>query len=41
MANIIVFLASNEASFMTGSLIIADGGLQNYSEPQGPAAKTD
>jgi NAD(P)-dependent dehydrogenase (short-subunit alcohol dehydrogenase family) len=41
MANIIVFLASEEASFMTGSLIIADGGLQNYSEPQGPAAKTD
>uniref|UniRef100_A0A914QYW9 Uncharacterized protein n=1 Tax=Panagrolaimus davidi TaxID=227884 RepID=A0A914QYW9_9BILA len=39
MANIIVFLASDEASFMTGSLVIADGGLQNWSEPQIPYTK--
>ena len=36
MANIIVFLASSEASFMTGACVVADGGLQNYGEPQKP-----
>jgi len=39
MANVIAFLASHEASFMTGSIVVADGGLLNYGEPQGPNEK--
>ncbi|KAI6170985.1 hypothetical protein M3Y97_01092600 [Aphelenchoides bicaudatus] len=35
MANVIAFLASDEASFMTGSIVVADGGLTNYGESQG------
>ena len=27
MANVIAFLASDEASFMTGSIVVADGGV--------------
>lgn len=34
MANIIAFLASDEASFMTGSIVVADGGLQHYMPSQ-------
>ena len=37
MANIIAFLASDEASFMTGSIVVADGGMQHFEEPQKPA----
>jgi len=36
IANIIGFLASSEASFMTGSIVVADGGLICHS----PAQKT-
>ena len=36
MANVIAFLASEEASFMTGSIVVADGGMQHYGEPQKP-----
>ncbi|KAI6198336.1 3-oxoacyl-[acyl-carrier-protein] reductase FabG-like [Aphelenchoides fujianensis] len=40
MANIIAFLGSDEASFMTGSCVVADGGLMwNFGEPQGPNEK--
>jgi len=27
IANVIAFLASDEASFMTGSVVLADGGM--------------
>ncbi|KAI6206256.1 hypothetical protein M3Y94_00887700 [Aphelenchoides besseyi] len=36
IANVIAFLASEEASFMTGSIVVADGGLIQKSEDQKP-----
>ena len=38
MANIIAFLASEEASYMTGSIVVADGGTTAHSgQPNVPA----
>jgi len=31
MANIIAFLASEEASYMTGSIVVADGGTTAHT----------
>jgi meso-butanediol dehydrogenase/(S,S)-butanediol dehydrogenase/diacetyl reductase len=31
MANVALFLASNEASFVTGAAFVADGGLYAHS----------
>jgi len=41
MANVLAFLASDEASFMTGSIVVADGGLICYGEPQSPNEKVE
>lgn len=40
MANIIAFLASDEASYMTGSIVVADGGTTAHSgQPNLPARR--
>ena len=41
MANVIAFLASDEASFMTGSIVTADGGMTAHTgQPNVPHRRT-